>query len=189
MGLDAGGVHQVGHHEHRRGNTLLHQERERVVVKIAVAVIKGDGRDRVVSAIAPIEPRAQFIQGNESETAAEPIQMPFQHLPAHQHGGNGGGGAGREILHHPVVADHHRRAHRARERADNLVHACPAQSSRGSGFGPASNHANILDSTRRAIRRDARSSSTDRRQMRPTPPGGYNSNLLSSRRSRLQCDL
>ena len=111
MGLDAGGVHQAGYHEHRRGNPLLHQERERVVVKVPVAVIESNGRDGVASTIAAIQARAHFIQGNEPEAAAEPIQMPLQHLPAHQQGGNGGGRAGREILHHPVVADHHRHVH------------------------------------------------------------------------------
>ena len=116
--------------------------------------------------------------------------MPFQHCPAHKHGVNGILGAGREIFHHPVVADDQRETSRSRERADQVVQAGPAHHSCGPCFYPASNHANTpFGSMRRTILRAPRSTSTDDRKIQPRGRGGYTSNLLNSRLSQLQCDL
>ncbi len=190
MDLRARGAYQVCHHEHRRGNALSFRERQRIIVKIAVAVVKGDGRDRVFRSHRSHRCRAP-ASSRETNRKLRPSQSNCRSSiwQAHQHGWNRGRGAGAEILHHPVIANHQGTRPGASQETGGSIQASPAHRSRGPGFDPASNHANTFDSRRRANRRDARSNSAELRQIRPTRPGGYNSSLDSLRLSRLQCDL
>src|SRR2546422_11560335 len=75
-----------------------------MIVRVTVAVVKGDGCNRFVKGFATFQSSPQFVQRKKAVASSKPIQVAFQCPAADQHRWHIVVCAGGIILYHSVVA-------------------------------------------------------------------------------------
>ena len=140
MDLLAACADEAGDHEDRSRDPFSSEQRESVIVKISVAVVKGDCRHRLRAARTGLQHVSQLVEGDKLVPFTEPVEVAFEHRAGDEHRRDRGPGSIREALHHVVVTEHHGQVPATGERADPFAGSRPTQGVGGAGFDPLTQH-------------------------------------------------
>ena len=103
-----GSADEIRHDEDTRRDPFPLQDRKRVLVNVAIAVVERHRGHRLVEAPAAGEVLADLVEGDEREMAADAVEVPLEHPAADEHARHLSVCSGAEALDHAVVAEDER---------------------------------------------------------------------------------